>query len=72
VRPAQRRQFGRRQHADAEQGDWGKMAPTGGPHLLVTACGNGRQAGSHAEMSRGRRRAGPAVEKMAHDDIFLF
>jgi hypothetical protein len=32
----------------------------------------GWQAGSHTEMGRGRRRAGPATEKMAHDDFFPF
>jgi hypothetical protein len=31
----------------------------------------GWQAGSRAEMGRGRRRAGPAMEKMAHDDFSI-
>jgi hypothetical protein len=31
----------------------------------------GWQAGSHAEMGRGRRRAGPATEKMTHDDFSI-
>jgi hypothetical protein len=33
---------------------------------------NGWQAGSHAGMGWGWRRAGPAAEKMAHDDFFQF
>jgi hypothetical protein len=46
----------------------GRRAPSVSDGGAVT----GWQAGSREEMGRGRHRAGPAAEKMAHDDFFLF
>jgi hypothetical protein len=72
--PAHHQQFGRCCHAGKQRReDLGEeRADRQAPSVSDDGVVMGWQAGSHVEMGQGWRRAGPAVEKMAHDVFFHF
>jgi hypothetical protein len=70
---AQRRGTHRRRRAALERGRiWGKTgADRRAPFVSDGSVVTGWQASSRAQMSRGQRRAGPALEKMAHNGFSI-